>query len=74
MISIDIAGMFYTAPALLHPLVRKCYNAEHEIPPKIAKMLDARGLTENGEIPEDIKKFILEKIALTADGGIEMQL
>lgn len=70
----DIADMFYTAPALLHPLVKKCHNADHEIPAGIGKMLEERGLTENGVIPEYIKRFILRKITITEDGGISMRL
>ena len=70
----DIADMFYTAPALLHPLVKKCHKADYEIPADISSMLEERGLTENGEIPEYIKQYILRKITLAEDGGISIQL
>jgi hypothetical protein len=70
----DIPDMFYTAPALLHPLVRKCHNADYEIPAEIGKMLDERGITVNGTIPENIKQYILRKITLTEDGGISIRL
>ena len=66
--------MFYSAPALLHPLVKKCHNADYEIPTEISKMLDERGLTENGIIHEDIKQFILFNVTLSEEGVISMQL
>lgn len=70
----DFGQLFYTAPALLIELVKKCQNASHKIPLDIAEMLKKMGLIEGDTVPKSIRGFVLSNIFLTDDGGISMTL
>lgn len=67
-------GMFYTAPALLHELVRKCHDERYAIDERIAKILEDRGLLKKGKIPQNVKNYLTEHFKTTKEGGICMSI
>jgi len=68
--------MFYAAPALLHPLVRKCHDENHQIDCEAAVLLKQQGfLSKNGNVPASVKRTVLARIKLNRKSGkISMKL
>ncbi|MFA6096215.1 MAG: hypothetical protein WC788_01145 [Candidatus Paceibacterota bacterium] len=69
-----ISEMFYAAPALLHPLVRKCHDENFEIPADIKNILEKKGFIIDGTVPENIKQFIVKNIKITGKNRISMTM
>jgi len=70
----QIPQMFYSAPALLLALVKKCHDESYEIPDEISQMLENRELLKDGNVPANVKNYVLNRINHTEEGGISMRL
>lgn len=67
-----IGEMFYAAPALLHPLVRKCHDENFEISADIKSILEKGGFIIDGTIPKNIKQFVVKNIKIMGKNKISM--
>ncbi|MDD5289808.1 MAG: hypothetical protein PHT40_01235 [Patescibacteria group bacterium] len=55
----DFAGMVYETPAILHVLVRKSNDDTYVISEKMRRLLEERGLLENGVLSAELKRDVL---------------